>query len=524
MNKGLDEFCARRRALARPALSAAAADRSGDRGAGAQRLARGPVPRRHRGRALGHWPSRQARDPDSQSVLRRLRGRRDRRRIASRSICRRPRATGFLPDLDALAGRAARAHGRVLSRLAGQSAGLGREPGLSSRGSSRWRAASASWCSATNATPKSTREQPPPGMLEAAGPDFANVVVFQSLSKRSNLPGLRIGFVAGDRKFPRAASSNCATSPRRRCRCRRRRSRSRPMRDEAHVEENRALYALKFDLADQIIGDRYGYRRPAGGFLLWLDVSAHGGDEAVALRLWREAGLRVIPGSYLAREQADGRNPGRGLHPRRHGAGQGNHRRGAASPGRGAGLEAETQRHVGDRTRPRQLSSFSSGLGCATASLSRRAARAAAGSALIAARDVAAGAGARHLVGAGPVAQPRHQRAGAQSARHARRGRRRSADAAVRPRRDRARAADRDLGLAAAHPSAARPRVAAPAVLARRRCAGRRACAACLPRSARLAAAGRPWRRDRRRAAPAADAGWSAAASAAGPRIVLADS
>src|SRR5215471_8770083 len=82
--------------------------------------------------------------------------------------------------------------------------------------------------------------------------------------------------------------------------------------DEAHVEENRRLYAQKFDLADQIIGDRYGYRRPAGGFFLWLDVSAQGGDEAVALRLWREAGLRVVPGRYLARDQADGSNPGLG--------------------------------------------------------------------------------------------------------------------------------------------------------------------------------------------------------------------
>jgi aspartate/methionine/tyrosine aminotransferase len=78
------------------------------------------------------------------------------------------------------------------------------------------------------------------------------------------------------------------------------------------VEDNRRLYALKFDLADQILGGRYGYRRPAGGFLLWLDVSAHGGDEAVALRLWREAGLRVVPGRYLARDQADGSNPGAG--------------------------------------------------------------------------------------------------------------------------------------------------------------------------------------------------------------------
>ncbi len=149
----------------------------------------------------------------------------------------------------------------------------------------------------------------PHGMLEAAGPDFQNVVVFHSLSKRSNLPGLRIGFAAGDRKFLAAylelrnvAAPQVPT----------------PMQhvaiaaynDEKHVEENRRLYREKFDLADQIIGDRYGYRRPAGGFFLWLDVSAQGGSEVATQRLWREAGLRVVPGRYLAREQADGSNPG----------------------------------------------------------------------------------------------------------------------------------------------------------------------------------------------------------------------
>jgi N-succinyldiaminopimelate aminotransferase len=151
----------------------------------------------------------------------------------------------------------------------------------------------------------------PAGMLEAAGPDFANVIEFQSLSKRSNLPGLRIGFAAGDRQFlARFLELRNVSAP----------QVPMPMQrvaiaaygDEAHVEENRRLYALKFDLADQIIGDRYGYRRPAGGFFLWLDVSAHGGDEVATLRLWREAGLRVVPGRYLARDQADGSNPGRG--------------------------------------------------------------------------------------------------------------------------------------------------------------------------------------------------------------------
>jgi aspartate/methionine/tyrosine aminotransferase len=149
----------------------------------------------------------------------------------------------------------------------------------------------------------------PAGMLEASGPDFANVVVFHSLSKRSNLPGLRVGFTAGDKRFlgPYLELRNVAAP-----------QVPTPAQyvgvaaydDEAHVEENRKLYAAKFDLADQIIGDRYGYERPAGGFFLWLDVSNYGGSEIVTKRLWQEAGVRVVPGRYLAREQADGSNPG----------------------------------------------------------------------------------------------------------------------------------------------------------------------------------------------------------------------
>jgi aspartate/methionine/tyrosine aminotransferase len=153
--------------------------------------------------------------------------------------------------------------------------------------------------------------QPPHGMLQASAPDFANVVVFHSLSKRSNLPGLRVGFAAGDRRFlTRYVELRNIAAP------------QVPVPsqevaiaaygDEAHVEKNRELYVAKFDLADQIIGNRYGYQRPAGGFFLWLDVSAHGGDEAASVKLWRDGGLRVIPGHYLARDGADGRNPGQG--------------------------------------------------------------------------------------------------------------------------------------------------------------------------------------------------------------------
>lgn len=154
-------------------------------------------------------------------------------------------------------------------------------------------------------------EHAPPGMLEAAGADFANVVVFHSLSKRSNLPGLRVGFAAGDARFLKSylelrnvvapqvpvLAQHVAVAA---------------YGDESHVQENRKLYSAKFDLADQIIGNRYGYERPAGGFFLWLDVAAYGGSEAVAKRLWAQAGVRVVPGCYLAREQADSSNPGEG--------------------------------------------------------------------------------------------------------------------------------------------------------------------------------------------------------------------
>ena len=113
----------------------------------------------------------------------------------------------------------------------------------------------------------------------------------------------------------------------------------------------------------------------------------------------------------------------------------------------------------------------------------RRRLRELGGLALIGAR-APAGARARDLVGAGPVAEPRHQCAGAQRARRARRHRRRPADADVRRGGARARSADRDLGLAARHPPAAQPRAHPAAVLDPRPCCLPPAFAACLPRSA----------------------------------------
>lgn len=156
-------------------------------------------------------------------------------------------------------------------------------------------------------------DEAPPGALETAYAEtrsFANVVAFQSLSKRSGLPGLRSGFVAGDpdfiAAFGRFRNVACPQVPL-------------PIQhvsvaawgDEEHVEQGRALYRANFDLADRILGPRYGYRRPAGAFFLWLNLADFGGGEGAATTLWKECGVKVLPGAYLARVEPDGGNPGR---------------------------------------------------------------------------------------------------------------------------------------------------------------------------------------------------------------------
>ena len=82
--------------------------------------------------------------------------------------------------------------------------------------------------------------------------------------------------------------------------------------DEVHVTENRAHFVERFALAQRLLGNRAGFRRPEGGFFLWLEV---GNGEDMALRLWREAGVRVLPGAYMGREIETGKsrtNPGFG--------------------------------------------------------------------------------------------------------------------------------------------------------------------------------------------------------------------
>lgn len=153
------------------------------------------------------------------------------------------------------------------------------------------------------------RKAPPPGILEVAaeiGADPERVFTFHSLSKRSNLPGLRSGFVAGGpkgiaqiRKL-RAFAGAPLPLPLQRVS-------EAAWKDEAHVVASRALYQQKFDLAEQIFAGLQGFTLPEGGFFLWLPVID--GEEA-ALKLWRETGVRVLPGAYLSRD-ANGFNPGK---------------------------------------------------------------------------------------------------------------------------------------------------------------------------------------------------------------------
>lgn len=154
------------------------------------------------------------------------------------------------------------------------------------------------------------RSRPPVGVLEVAaatGADPERVFAFHSLSKRSNLPGLRSGFVAGGPKgiaqMRKLRSFAGAPLP-----LPLQRVAERAWADEAHVEASRALYQQKFEDAAQIFSGVQGFALPEGGFFLWLPVED---GEAAALKLWRETGVRVLPGAYLSRE-AEGDNPGKG--------------------------------------------------------------------------------------------------------------------------------------------------------------------------------------------------------------------
>ncbi len=153
-------------------------------------------------------------------------------------------------------------------------------------------------------------KDPPLGALQSAmiakRTDFPRLVVFSSLSKRSNVPGLRSGFVAGDagilRKFLLYRTYHgCAMSP--------------PVhaasiaawQDEAHVTENRRLYAEKFKVVTGILGEVLPIKMPQAAFYLWVHTPI--ADTEFVRRLYKHYNVLVLPGSYIARA-AHGINPG----------------------------------------------------------------------------------------------------------------------------------------------------------------------------------------------------------------------
>ncbi|GAA3753282.1 aminotransferase class I/II-fold pyridoxal phosphate-dependent enzyme [Salinactinospora qingdaonensis] len=151
----------------------------------------------------------------------------------------------------------------------------------------------------------------PPGYLSLVAEEQGapgRFLVVHSLSKRSAMPGLRSGFVAGDPATVAAYAAynrSCGVST--------------PLPvttvaarlwdDDDHIEGLRAALARNWQLADATLGGVYGYRRAEAGFFLWLPVAD---DEETAVGLWRDQGVRVMPGRYLAAETDDGTNPGAG--------------------------------------------------------------------------------------------------------------------------------------------------------------------------------------------------------------------
>ena len=154
------------------------------------------------------------------------------------------------------------------------------------------------------------RDAAPIGALTVAqemGADPNRVVLFNSLSKRSNLPGLRSGLIASGAenikriKQLRAYSGAPLPGPLQA-------AAAAVWADETHVVENRALYVEKYKIADEVFAGLDGYVSPEAGFFLWLPVPD--GEEA-ALKLWTQTGVRVLPGAYLAQGSGEG-NPGAG--------------------------------------------------------------------------------------------------------------------------------------------------------------------------------------------------------------------
>jgi N-succinyldiaminopimelate aminotransferase len=154
---------------------------------------------------------------------------------------------------------------------------------------------------------------PPLGALQAAhqlGRDYKNLVVFSSLSKRSNVPGMRSGFVAGDEaiieKFTLYRTYHgCAMNPAVQA------ASIAAWNDEAHVIENRRQYAQKFKDVTPLLSDVLEATIPDAAFYLWSRIkSEQYSDTELAVKLYRDLNITVLPGSFLARE-AHGVNPGK---------------------------------------------------------------------------------------------------------------------------------------------------------------------------------------------------------------------
>ncbi|MEN5035648.1 succinyldiaminopimelate transaminase [Pseudomonas sp. TWI929] len=155
-------------------------------------------------------------------------------------------------------------------------------------------------------------DAPPPGLLTACAElgrsDFKRCVVFHSLSKRSNLPGLRSGFVAGDAEIIKPfllyrTYHGCAMPVQTQL------ASIAAWQDEAHVRENRDQYRAKYDAVLDILQPVLDVQRPDGSFYLWAKVP--GGDAEFTRDLFEAQHVTVVPGSYLSRE-VDGVNPGAG--------------------------------------------------------------------------------------------------------------------------------------------------------------------------------------------------------------------
>ncbi len=153
----------------------------------------------------------------------------------------------------------------------------------------------------------------PLGALQAAkqlGRDYTRLVVFSSLSKRSNVPGMRSGFVAGDAKILEKfllyrTYHGCAMNPAVQA------ASITAWNDEAHVIENRRLYAEKFNTVAPMLKQVWPeVEMPDAAFYLWVRTGQE--DTTLAQQLYRDLNITVLPGSYLARE-AHGVNPGKGF-------------------------------------------------------------------------------------------------------------------------------------------------------------------------------------------------------------------